>query len=107
MNHLLMNRGLEPSLRSLILAGRIEILDEQILDIGIEIRKAPGDPLVVTDYYKGQPGQAKTRNIIISAMELYFKPNPGNLMSEVHVIAQKRFSGRRVCARNHPIVRSW
>ena len=49
--------------------GRIDLFDENVLDIGRRRREAPGNPLVVTDHDQRHPGRGAAGNLVLRGLQ--------------------------------------
>ena len=104
VNDLMIYFRLLPAGRGLVFTCGIELLDKQVLNIGIQVGKTPGDALIVANKHKWHSWQADAGHVEITRMQLDFIPNARKLVAQVHIIAQKRFAANRVRPRNHPVV---
>src|SRR6478752_438301 len=95
----------------LVTVGR-DLLQEEVGDVGPEVREAPGDVLVVADDHTGQSGERVAGRVVpagirdLTAVQSHLVPERGELRRQVRVVGQERSIGRRVVAGDDPGVRS-
>ena len=106
VNDLAVDLRLPPARGRLVLAGGIEVFNEQVLHVRIEVGKAPGNALIVSDADERHAGKRKAFHIEVAGVKLELIPYAGNAVRQVHVIREQRLSGNRMRAGDNPVVRS-
>ena len=96
--------GLEPTVRSLVFAVLVEILDVQILHGRLDVGEAPGNALVVTDDDERHSGQRHADYIVTTAAQMRLIPKVRHLVAKVHVIREQRLPGNRMRAGDSPVI---
>ncbi len=71
-----------------IFAGRVEVLNHQVLHVRIQIRVSPGDPLVVSNGDEGQARQAESLDVKTAGVQMDLIPRTGKLVWKMHVIGE-------------------
>ena len=110
---LLVEDGLPDAVGGFVLGVRAAaagVLDVEVLHVGAEIGKAPGEVGVVADDDEGDAGQGDSRDVELAGrrggLEVGFVPDAGHAVREVHVIGEERLAGCGVDAGDGPVVRA-
>ena len=101
------DRERRAALRGQIAAGigGIDLLDEEILDIGGRRREAPGDPLVVADHDQRDARRGAAGDLVLRRLQPREIPEARRGKAEMRVVGEQRLAAGAVRAVDDPVVR--
>ena len=105
-NLLANNLRLFPLSQELVLTWiiRIELLHIQVLHIGDGVGNTPGNMLVMSNNHTGCAGKTDAGYIDLAADQMTFKPDRGDHLSKMRIIAEHRSATFGLCAIDHPVI---
>src|SRR5579863_6035790 len=83
---------------------RIELFDEEVLNVGRGGRKAPGDLVVMADDDHWVAGDRRSGDLAARRLEPGEVPHARRTEAEMRVVGEKRFAAGAMGAVDHPIV---
>ena len=84
---------------------RIDLLDEQILDIAGRCREAPGNAVIVPDDNQGDAGDGAAGYLAVWRFQPRQVPEPRRGKAEMRIIGEDRLAAVGMCAIDDPVVR--
>ena len=81
---------------------RVDVFDEEVLDVGLERGQPPGDPVVVPDQHGGNAGQRRAGRPQAGSVEGGEIPDGRRSQPEMRIVGEDRFAARRSGSRRGP-----
>ena len=88
------------------LAGWIDALEIQILDVGGDVGFAPGDETIASDGDGRRAGKRRADHVEVAGGHVREIPERGNVRAEMRIVGEQRLAARRQRAVDDPVVRS-
>src|SRR4029077_14464344 len=85
--------------------GRILVLDEEILRVGVRVGEAPRDAVVVADDDSRNARERKSHELVARALEADLIPDRRVVDRKMRISREDRLAGRRSRPRERPAVR--
>ena len=82
----------------------IEMLDEEVGDVGAGVGHAPGNSLVMPDHHERQAGKSGAGNAEPRRNQVRHVPNARHGMAQMRVVGEQRFARASVRAAHYPVV---
>ena len=101
-----------PSVQVGARVGRVDLLDDEVLDVRVDVRRAPRDPGVVTEDDAGHAGERDAGDVVRAGGRPVRQCSPlmyqtdGIEMPEVRVVGEERAAGGRHRRADDPVVRA-
>src|SRR5579885_3115981 len=99
-------RLLDLALKKIAAGARIDLFAIEVLNVELEIRYSPCDPLIVSDDDRGHARERRAGDIEIAGMEMDHIPGRGEREFEVRIVGENWFAGCRSIAGKGPRVRA-
>ena len=84
--------------------GRVLVFEKEVLGVGVGVREAPRDPVVVTDHDPRDPREGEADELVARALEADLVPDRGVPHGEVRIAREDRLAGRGPRAGEGPAV---
>ena len=85
---------------------RIDLLDEEVLDVGRRIGEAPRHPAVVPEHHHRHSREGRAHDVAAGPGQMGEVPDRGDGQTEVGVVREERLAGRAPGSADDPAIRA-